>query len=217
MCFFGCPSHCALPRAGKKEHQSAEGLLCLPVLPTFPNHVNSVLRAGITALTALLQLLYCMERDNLPWSHIHTFSQIWLPLLSSHERIKSTESGFLSPSFPHPHTRLERNTASFFSLRSAGEHRLLQFTAYGALASEAVSCSHAPVCLLACGRGHERKGSNAILLIRGIASTVCPQLQPSLPVFVCSLVSRWNATSDLHLVAPLCKLLSSPAGLEDMI
>lgn len=61
-----------------------------------------------------------------------------------------------SPPLPSlcPHTRLERNIAFSFPLRSAGKHRLLQST----LASEAVSCFPAPACLLACGSEHERKG-----------------------------------------------------------
>ena len=158
---------------------------CASVLPTFPHRVRSASGAGVMALTALLQSLCCVEGDNLPWSHIHTFSQVWLPLLSSHQRIRSTESSFLSRSLPCPQARLERNTAFSFHLRSAGEHRLLQCTARSTLASGVLSCSRAPVCLLACGRGHERT-----LLKRGVARIVFPQLQPSLPVFVCSLISR---------------------------
>lgn len=104
VCFFGCPSHCA--REGKKQHQSADGFLCLR-LDHFPKHKVDI--KGWRCGSDSAQLLCCVEGENLPWSHIHMFSQIWLPLLISHERAESMESGFLSPSFPCPHTRLESN------------------------------------------------------------------------------------------------------------
>lgn len=81
-------------------------------------------------------------RGQLPRSHVHTFPQTWLPLLSYQKKIENTASDILLSSFPHPHTRLKSSTAFSFPLRSAGEHRLLRSTTYSALASEVVSCSY---------------------------------------------------------------------------
>lgn len=92
------PAAVLCPGKGRNSIRVQRGS-CTSVLPTFPNYVNSMLRSGVVAL---LQLLCYVEGDNVPWPHIHTFSQIWLPLLSSHERIKSTETWLPFPFLPPP-------------------------------------------------------------------------------------------------------------------
>lgn len=69
------------------------------------------------------------------------------------------ESGFLSPSFPRPHTKLERNLL-LLSVRSAAEHRLLQTlqTVLGIRSAQLLPCS----CVLVAEGLRER--SNVILL-----------------------------------------------------
>lgn len=92
-----------------------------------------------------------------------------------------------SPPLPSlcPHTRLERNIAFSFPLRSAGKHKLSQST----LASEAVSCFPAPACLLACGRGHERKGRGALSTPGVKHSEHRAPAAPAQPAGICLLCS----------------------------
>lgn len=55
VCFFGCPSRCAMPQEGKKQHQSAEGLLylCLAHFPKLCELNVEKWRCGTPAIAVL--------------------------------------------------------------------------------------------------------------------------------------------------------------------